>query len=182
MHTSQIHQHVEKNSVLLKEVLTHRGEHARGAFVDNIVLHSRDDADGARKCDAGECQYCRKRLRCRCFRHSHIDHRDAVELKATDRYQQKADCVDSESCFLATKKFLWFWPGIGRSLAKTAFLRESPPPIRRYGFSSRRCIDARAPINRGGGDHAGTASTRRSDAEFGFEQIVHCLWIGLAAG
>src|SRR4051794_38789415 len=55
MHTSQIHQHVEKNSVLLKEVLTHRGERARGAFVDNIVLHSRDDADGARKCDAGEC-------------------------------------------------------------------------------------------------------------------------------
>src|SRR4051794_23788048 len=66
-------------------------------------------------------QYCRKRLRCRCFRDSHIDHRDAVELKATDRYQQKADCVDSESCFLATKKFLWFWPGIGPSLAKTAF-------------------------------------------------------------
>jgi len=44
MHSSRIHQHIEKNSVRLKEVLTQHCERARSAAVDDITTRSRIDA------------------------------------------------------------------------------------------------------------------------------------------
>src|SRR3982751_6205340 len=47
--TSRIHQHTQKNSVPLKEVLTQRCESARHALVGNITMRSQNDAKRARK-------------------------------------------------------------------------------------------------------------------------------------
>ena len=57
MHSFRIHQHMQKNSVSLKEVLTHGRERMPRAFVDDTPLHSRDDAESARKRCIDECQY-----------------------------------------------------------------------------------------------------------------------------
>jgi len=42
--------------------------------------------------------------------------------------------MDSESQFLAMKKFSWSPHRVSSVLAKTGFSRESPPPIRRVIF------------------------------------------------
>src|ERR1700694_6282185 len=70
--TSRIHQHIRKNSVLLKEVLTHRCQSAPRALVDNTTNHSHDDTNSALKSDTGDCQHHRKCLCCRGFRYSRI--------------------------------------------------------------------------------------------------------------
>jgi len=63
---------MQKNSVLLKEVLTRRRQRARRALIDNTAMYSRNDADSARKRDVGDCQYRRKCL-CRSrFRYSRL--------------------------------------------------------------------------------------------------------------
>src|SRR3984893_16826739 len=48
---------------------------------------------------------CKKRLRRRCFRYSHIRRSTRCRGRAADRCRPKARCVDSESRFLARKKF-----------------------------------------------------------------------------
>jgi hypothetical protein len=43
---------------------------AHRALINSMTKHSRDDANSARKADADDCQYCRKRLRHSRFRNS----------------------------------------------------------------------------------------------------------------
>src|SRR5947209_6377950 len=52
MHYSRIHQHVEKNSVPLKEVLTRRSESTRRACILSTTKHCSDDANNAPKSHA----------------------------------------------------------------------------------------------------------------------------------
>ena len=62
MHSSRIHQHIEKNSVPLKEVLTAAVSSAH-ALIESTNEHPHGDAMKARKCNAIDCQYCKKCLR-----------------------------------------------------------------------------------------------------------------------
>src|SRR6476660_936966 len=54
--SSRIHQHIEKNSVPLKEVLTQRCERARSATSDNNAMRRNRDARNAAAADVGICQ------------------------------------------------------------------------------------------------------------------------------
>jgi hypothetical protein len=75
------------------------------ALIDNTMMHSRGDARRAPKRDAGDSRYREKHL-CRSpFRHSLMNDRRAVDVIATDRGRLKARFADSESRFLAIKKF-----------------------------------------------------------------------------
>jgi hypothetical protein len=105
MHYIRIHQHIEKNSVPLKEVLTRRCERVSRARVGSTSEHVHGDASKAWKREAFDCQYRRKCPRCRRFRHSRIDDRNAFELDATCRCRLEATRADSESRLLAMKKF-----------------------------------------------------------------------------
>jgi hypothetical protein len=72
-------------------------------------------------------------------------------------------------------------------LAKTGLSRESPPPIRRCGFSRRamhRDFYGERPVHdaRAWRRRRRRYVTRRSEAELGLEQLVHRLRIGLASG
>jgi hypothetical protein len=73
MHYIRIHQHIEKNSVQLKEALTHRCESARRASIDNAATRSRSEAKNPRGIAIRESQYCRKRLHRRHFLYSCCD-------------------------------------------------------------------------------------------------------------
>jgi len=48
---------MQKNSVSLKEVLTRMYERMSRVFADDTPLHSRNDAESARKRCIDECQY-----------------------------------------------------------------------------------------------------------------------------
>jgi hypothetical protein len=74
-------------------------------LVGNTGRHRNGDASKARKREACDCQYRRKCPRCRRFRHSRIRTRRAFELKVTRRRRLTAYRADSESRFLAMKKF-----------------------------------------------------------------------------
>src|ERR1700761_3589387 len=60
--SSRIHQHIEKNSVPLKEVLTQRCERARNAASDNNAMRRNHDVRNAAAADTGICQDHRKAL------------------------------------------------------------------------------------------------------------------------
>src|ERR1700758_4973886 len=60
--SSRIHQHIEKNSVPLKEVLTQRCERARSVASDNKAMRRNRDARNAAAADIGICQDRRKAL------------------------------------------------------------------------------------------------------------------------
>jgi hypothetical protein len=57
MHSSRIHQHIQKNSVPLKEVLTPQREMSREADIGGTTTRSHDDAKSAATTDIGVCQY-----------------------------------------------------------------------------------------------------------------------------
>jgi hypothetical protein len=65
--SSRIHQHIEKNSVPLKEVLTQRCGRARSATSDNNAMRRNRDARNARAAGIGICQDRRKALCCSRF-------------------------------------------------------------------------------------------------------------------
>src|SRR4051812_35268442 len=67
---SRIHQHIRKNSVSLKEVLTRQCQHAQHALNDNTTTRVRSNANSALKPCLDECRDCRKCLYCRCFLNS----------------------------------------------------------------------------------------------------------------
>ena len=60
--TSRIHQHIQKNSVPLKEVLTQQCVSARRADIGDTTTCSHANAKSAATTDVGICQYRRKRL------------------------------------------------------------------------------------------------------------------------
>src|ERR1700761_628862 len=64
---SRIHQHIEKNSVPLKEVLTQRCERARSVVFNSNALRRNRDAGNAAAADIGICQDRRKALCCSTF-------------------------------------------------------------------------------------------------------------------
>ncbi len=68
--TSRIHQHSEKNSVPLKEVLTRRPRQMQRASTQVAAEIARDDARSAGKIDTVVCQGCRKCLCRSAFLHS----------------------------------------------------------------------------------------------------------------
>ena len=65
--SSRIHQHIEKNSVPLKEVLTQRCDRARSAASDDNAMRRNRDARNAAAADVGVCQDRRKALCCSRF-------------------------------------------------------------------------------------------------------------------
>ena len=118
-----------------------------------------------------------------------FDDRRAIDVVSRGRGRLKARCADSESGFLAIKKFSRL-PALRLIAARqNRFLGESPPLIRAGVFAPR---DGLAALDGTIGVRARTQArrrrrcrrhlARRSDAEFGLEQIIHDLRIGLAAG
>ena len=120
---------------------------------------------------------------------STFDDRRAFDVVATHRCRLKAHCADSESRFLAIKKFSC--PRASRLIIarQNRIFARIAAADSQCDFSSARYIAAHGErlmhacvrIKCGVGGDAGVTS-RRSDAEFGLEQIVHRLRIGLAAG
>src|SRR3954464_6970440 len=55
--TSRIHQHIQKNSVQLKEVLTQCGESARSGAIGDTSTRSSSDAKSLAATDMDVCQY-----------------------------------------------------------------------------------------------------------------------------
>jgi hypothetical protein len=118
-----------------------------------------------------------------------LNERSAIDVIATHRHRQKARCADSESQFLAMKKFSW-QPASRLIVARqTRFFGRIAAadsgcdfPLARGIASPRRSMHAGVRIRERGTDDAGATSRDGSDAEFGLEQIVHRLRIGLAAG
>jgi hypothetical protein len=80
MHSPSIHQHEEKNSFPLKEVLTAQSGCARFARRDNIASRSQDNAQNAGVIDALDRRECRKQLYCSVFCDSH----NARAMRARD--------------------------------------------------------------------------------------------------
>jgi hypothetical protein len=115
--------------------------------------------------------------------------RSTIVVVATHRSRQKAVGADAESWFLAIKKFscitAWrlivarqtrFFAGIAAADSEAVFRRATSRGSQRMVNARLRTPDAtpRRSCRR--------RAVRRSDAEFGLEQIVHGLRVGLAAG
>src|SRR5689334_21486822 len=82
---SRIHQHIEKNSVPLKEVLTQRCERARNVASDNNAMRRNRDARNARTADVGICQDRGKAL----CRSRFFNHRTARAMKAVSERESR---------------------------------------------------------------------------------------------
>jgi hypothetical protein len=118
------------------------------------------------------------------------NNRSAFSVAAIHRRGQKAPFADSESRLLAIKKFscttasrlivarqIRFFAGIATADSQCGFSSAS-----RVAAGGAWLMHAGARLTRPRADHAGVTAIRYSDAEFGLEQIVHDLRIGLAAG
>ena len=86
-------------------MLTQRWQGARRALIDNTTTHPYTDASSLRKRCACECQHRRKPLCCRCFRNSRIDRATRMRPHRDSSTPEKTRRTDSESRFLAMKKF-----------------------------------------------------------------------------
>jgi hypothetical protein len=116
--------------------------------------------------------------------------RCAMKVVATHPGRLKTRCADSESRFLATNKFSC--PPASRLIGarqNRIFARIADADSRRDFWAvttastimvNDRCM--RRCGKRDGGNAAGVARRRRSDAELGLQEIVDRLRIGLAAG
>ena len=153
--TSRIHQHIEKNSVPLKEVLTRQCRRIRHAPRDNIAARIkqmrivREIAASAIVTIAGNP--CAAGVSCtRIIDASHSHH-----ASASRRDRSEARCADSESQFLAIKKFSGF-PHRGRiGPRQNRFFERIANTDSRADFSAtRRRYDAMR------NDPAGGASVR----------------------
>ena len=104
MHSSRIHQHVEKNSVPLKEVLT-RGARARTRVNGNTKMRARDDANVLRKScsDASISQEIPVAQDFLLFTQLMRSSLNRSHRKSSSRL--KGRCANFESRFLAIKKF-----------------------------------------------------------------------------
>src|ERR1700761_7568814 len=87
--SSRIHQHIEKNSVPLKEVLTQRCERARNAVSDNNAMRRNRDARNADAADVDVCQDRRKAL-CRSrFLNLRVTHTIEIDQKSESAQSAK---------------------------------------------------------------------------------------------
>jgi hypothetical protein len=174
-------------------VLTHGSERARRARFDNATRQLHHDARSARKCDVTDCQYRRKRLCRRHFCDSHVAASMRDRCRRDSRWRLKVRCADSESQFLAIKKFSR--PTAARLIAarQNRFFARIAATDSAGGFPPRddRRRFGRSPHARSRASSEAAAAQMRprrrrmmlqSDAEFGLEQIVDGLRIGLAAG
>ena len=135
--TSRIHQQTEKNTVPLKEVLTHPPANARRTLISNTTIHPRSDASSAQKYDADDCQFARSDCAAGVF-----ITRTFGDRRATNVIRP----VESGRRRVAWTLSLGFWQEKNFSsppalrlfvLAKTGLSGESPPPIRKRGLSHR---------------------------------------------
>ena len=134
MHTSRIHQHMQKNSVWLKEVLTRRRASTQRTSIDNAAKPSNGNAKNARRIDNGNCQYCGNRLYDSVFVIRIRRGRCANTCVVSRRGRLTARCVDSESRILAMKIFSCSPAScLGRARQSRSFC-ESRSPIRKADF------------------------------------------------
>ena len=120
---------------------------------------------------------------------STFDDRRAFDVVATHRCRLKAHCADSESRFLAIKKFSCPRASCLIAARQNRFFARIAAADSRCDSSSRamyrcswRTIDARLRAHRARRRRRRRHLALTSDAEFGLQQIVHRLRIGLAAG
>src|ERR1700759_2170808 len=93
--SSRIHQHIEKNSVPLKEVLTRRCDRARSVASDNNAMRRNRDARNAGVAEIGICQDRRKALCC-----SHFLGRRAVCARCGGGNRESPQSAKTPSCGL----------------------------------------------------------------------------------
>ena len=115
--------------------------------------------------------------------------RHTFDVVATHRCRLKARCADSESRFLAIKKFSCPRASCLIAARQNRFFARIAAADSRCDSSSRamyrcswRTIDARLRAHRARRRRRRRHLALTSDAEFGLQQIVHRLRIGLAAG
>ena len=192
-------------------MLTHRWQSASRALAGNTPTHPHNDASSLRKRCACDCQHHKKPLCCRCFRNSRIDRATRIRRHCDSSTPEKAGRTDSESRFLAMKKFSCLpasrlivarqnriferiaaadshprFPGLARCIAAYGEqLMHASVLMNDDGTTtaSRRDDECVTP----GRQDVAPGRRRRhiargSDAEFGLEQIVDGLRVGLAAG
>ena len=85
--------------------MTRRSERVSHALIGNIGQHRGGDASKTRKRWTLDCQYRRKCPRCRRFRHWRIRRSSRIRARNDSPAHLDAPCADSESRFLAMKKF-----------------------------------------------------------------------------
>jgi hypothetical protein len=117
------------------------------------------------------------------------DDQSAINVVAAHRRWQKAHRADSESRFLAIKKFSCITASRLIVARQTRFFAGIAATDSQRDSCSAACVGARgAWLTRARSRDATSRrscrrhAVRHSDAEFGLEQIVHRLRIGLAAG
>ena len=86
-------------------MLTQRWQSARRALIGDTTTHLHTDASSLRKRYACDCQHRKKPLCCRCFRNSRIDRATRIQRRRDSSAPEKTRRTDSESRFLAMKKF-----------------------------------------------------------------------------
>jgi hypothetical protein len=86
-------------------VLTHRWQSASRALIDDTATHPHRDASSLRKRCACDCQHYKKPLCCSHFCNSQTHHATRIRRHRDSSTPEKARRTDSESRFLAMKKF-----------------------------------------------------------------------------
>jgi len=117
-----------------------------------------------------------------------FDDRCAIDVIATHRCRSQPRCADSESQFLAMKKFSWQPASRLIVTRQNRFFARIAAADSRCDFS--RAAASRLAMNDRCAPACASATPRRcrrrrvrsSDAELGLEQVVDRLRIGLAAG
>src|SRR5206468_5230293 len=102
---SRIHQHIEKNSVWLKEVLTRQSRHANAACIFGAPTLVRSDANSARKACIAHCRDDRSAHAAAVFVIHTFNAQRCRSISATGSLHSTARGADSESRILAIKKF-----------------------------------------------------------------------------
>jgi hypothetical protein len=107
--------------------LTRRREGGRETFIDNFAMRFGNNADDRSECLTDNQQELEKALSRSSFLHFKIDLPLLLEAVDDDRSQPREHFAESESCFLATKKFSRFTASRSADRRQNGFFHKSSP-------------------------------------------------------
>ena len=149
--TSRIHQHIEKNSVPLKEVLTTQRQRARSAVIASTTTRSQAKQKVQQRSTSAFVNIAENACGAAISLIHVFDAQRACDVITPHPRCRKARCADPESGVLAIKKFSWI-------SAPTSHRRPPKPNFR------TNCSDQFANLCCGGDDRPPSRST--SEAHF----------------
>jgi hypothetical protein len=119
-----------KNSVPLKEVLTHPTEDARRALIGSTTMLARNDANSTGKRDVGDCQFVKSACATGVFIVRTFGDRSIADVIGLIEAARKRVAWTLSLGFWQEKNFSCSAASRVFLLAKTGPTRESPPAIR----------------------------------------------------